>query len=111
MNKVKFHVSKALIGYVILGASFGVAGTELAHNANHAKVKATETCRIQRRGLEATRYLVGFTEGVRALLTPQPGQPQKPVPKVYKDIIDRTNYNLDHYIAIQSTLPKKRDCS
>lgn len=111
MKKVRFHVSKALIAYVLMGASFGFAGTELAHRAEHSAVKSSETCLVQRRGLEATKYLVGFTEGVRAMLTPQPGLPSRPVPKVYRDIIKRTNYNLDHYIAIQNKQPKHRDCS
>lgn len=89
---------------LILSIALGVWGRAVQ------KRDEKTSCVIQGRGLNALPYQIGINKNIRILLTPVKGQKVIQLPKVTFNAIFDLNWNLDHWLAIESNQPKHRSC-
>jgi len=70
----------------------------------------TKTCKVQKRGLEATPYLIGFVEESNKALARVTPRQLAALPREAREIIGRLRFNADHYTKIEHLQPKTRSC-
>lgn len=115
MKWIKTHLSKALIGYLLLGVGIGVATVEVKGRVSDTQQSAHKSCVVQDRGLKANKYQLSMWEHIRNL--EHPGATEKirketeaQEPKRTKEEIKAFERDLKKYLELQRQQPTGRKC-
>lgn len=97
----------AVAGLIVLAV--GLAG--YLHLEGRLESVASQTCRVQSRGLSAQPYLTQAMGDIATLLTPKPGTKIPPDDKAVYALVGDLRASLASYVAIEDQQPKRRDCA